>query len=213
MTQFKQKLHSQLPPTTLWGYNGTYPGPTFETRTGTPIHVKWINHLPTTHLLANSIDHTIHGAESTEPEVRNVVHLHGGLVSPASDGYPEAWFPPGESATYYYPNEQPAATLWYHDHTLGITRSNIVAGLAGFYLIHDSVEDGLNLPKGEYEIPLLIQDRTFNADGSLFYPTKGEDDPETPPVWVPEFFGNTILVNGKSGLFLRWNRESTDSGS
>ena len=141
-------------------------------------------------------------AETGGRQDRIAVHLHGGLVSPASDGYPEAWVPPGESATYYYPNEQPAATLWYHDHTLGITRLNIVAGLAGFYLIRDSIEDELNLPKGEYEIPLLIQDRTFNADGSLFYPTKGEDDPEIPPVWVPEFFGDTVLVNGKVWPFL-----------
>jgi spore coat protein A len=202
MTQFTQKLHSQLPPTTLWGYNGTYPGPTFEVRTGTPIEVKWISHLPTTHLLASSIDHTIHGAETTVPDVRNVVHLHGGFTPPASDGYPEAWYTPGGSTTDYYPNENPASTLWYHDHANGITRLNIVAGLAGFYLIRDAVEDGLNLPKDRYEIPLVIQDRTFNTDGSLYYPTKGQGDPETPPVWVPEFFGDTVLVNGKIWPFL-----------
>ena len=202
MTQFTQKLHSQLPPTTLWGYNSTYPGPTFEGRSGTPIRVKWISRLPTDHLLAASIDHTIHGAETRNPDVRNVVHLHGGVVPPGSDGYPEDWFAPGGSRTYNYPDEQQAATLWYHDHALGITRLNVVAGLAGFYLIRDSIEDGLNLPKGQYEIPLLIQDRTFNTDGSLSYPTGGQDDPETPPIWKPEFFGDTILVNGKVWPFL-----------
>src|SRR5258706_5075191 len=90
MTQFYQKLHRDLPSTKLWGYNGTYPGPTFEVRSGTPISVQWLNNLPNHHFLP--IDHTIHGAESNVPDLRTVVHLHGAKVFGDSDGYPEAWF-------------------------------------------------------------------------------------------------------------------------
>jgi len=88
----------------------------------------------------------------------------------------------------------------YHDHALGSTRLNVYTGLAGFYLIRNSVEDDLDLPRGQYEIPLVIQDRFLNADGSLLYPivdTGGDQDPRVPPVWIPEFFGDTVLVNGK----------------
>jgi spore coat protein A, manganese oxidase len=208
MRQVKQKLHKNLPPTTVWGYNGLYPGPTFEVRRGEPIAVRWTNDLPSQHILP--IDTTLHGDEPPTPEVRTVVHLHGAKVLPESDGYPEAWFTNGfgqtgpffETRTYHYPNDQAATNLWYHDHALGTTRLNVFTGLAGFYFIRDAVEDGLNLPAGAYEIPLLIQDRAFNADGSLFYPTQTPGDPEIPPVWVPEFFGDTVLVNGKVWPYL-----------
>src|SRR5205809_614972 len=88
--------------------------------------------------------------------------------------------------------------------TLGITRLNLYAGLTGMYFIRDEVEDNLNLPKGPYEIPLIIQDRYFNLDGSLFYPTQtpGDPDPRVPLIWLPEFFGDTVLVNGKVWPFL-----------
>lgn len=197
MTQFTQKLHRDLNPTTVWGYNGTYPGPTFEVMRGRPIWVKWINKLPTTHLLP--IDPTIHGAQPPNPAVRTVVHLHGGNVPPQSDGFPEDWFTPGSSDTDFYPNQQQAATLWYHDHALGITRLNVYAGLEGFYLLRDTHENLLRLPRGKYEIPMVIQDRSFNTDGSLFYPDTGSG---THPIWVPEFFGDTIVVNGKIWPFL-----------
>jgi spore coat protein A len=196
MTQFTQKLHRDLPETTLWGYNGTYPGASFDLHMGQPILVKWANKLPNKHLLP--IDYTIHGADGN-PDVRSVVHLHGGSVPTQSDGYPEYWFTPGGSALYPYPNTQQASTLWYHDHSLGITRLNVFAGMAGFYLIRDDVEDALNLPAGDYEIPILIQDRTFKPDGSLDYPNVGV----THPVWVPEFFGDTIVVNGKVWPYLK----------
>ncbi|HLG79348.1 MAG TPA: twin-arginine translocation signal domain-containing protein [Ktedonobacteraceae bacterium] len=101
MTQFQQRLHRNLPPTTVWGYNGTYPGPLFEARTYEPMFIQWVNELPTTHFLP--IDHTIAGAETNVPDVRAVTHLHGGHVASQYDGNPPAWFTPGQSRTYYYP--------------------------------------------------------------------------------------------------------------
>jgi spore coat protein A len=203
MRQILQKLHRDLPATRLWAYHGTYVGPTFEVRSGVPIEVQWLNELPARHLLP--IDHGLHGAEREVPEVRTVVHLHGAKVLGDSDGHPEAWFARGFEQTgrlfsrrvYHYPNDQAATTLWYHDHALGITRLNVYAGLAGFYIIRDEVEDGLPLPKRRYEIPLMFQDRSLNADGSLDYPVQGPVAAEVPPVWIPELFADTGLVNGK----------------
>jgi FtsP/CotA-like multicopper oxidase with cupredoxin domain len=140
------------------------------------------------------------------------------------------------SATFSYPNDQRAATLWYHDHTLGMTRLNVYAGPAGFYLIRGGPSD---LPAGTlpgpapargdaagmryYEIPIAIQDRSFNADASLFYPDNraffeglhtgqlqipfipglGCTGPsDVSPIWNPEFFGNTMVVNGRTWPFL-----------
>ncbi|MBJ8105998.1 MULTISPECIES: multicopper oxidase family protein [Bacillus cereus group] len=221
MKEVKQKLHRDLPPTTVWGYNGMYPGPTFEVQRNHPILVKWKNKLPFEHLLP--VDRTIHGAEPDKPSVRTVVHLHEGRVRPENDGYPEAWFtrnfenvgPKFVHEVYYYPNCQRPATLWYHDHALGITRLNVYAGLAGFYLLRDKEEEKLNLPNGKFEIPLVIQDRSFYPNGELFYPTQpGHEPPPAPqppppidptlpnPSVVPEFFGNTILVNGKVWPYL-----------
>ena len=153
--------------------------------------MEWVNELPQRHFLP--IDHTLHGAEANLPEVRSVIHLHGGKTPPDSDGYPEHWYVPGKSATFHYPNRQDAAMLFYHDHTMGINRLNIYAGLQGLYFIRDEVEDSLNLPRGKYEVPLLIYDRFLLPDGQLEYPVSPK--PEAP--WVPEVFGNAILVNGK----------------
>jgi spore coat protein A len=204
MREFTTKVHRDLPPTRMWGYNGMWPGPTFETRRGQPITVKWTNKLPAKHFLP--IDHTIHGAEESLPEVRTITHVHGLKVLPEHDGYPEAWSTAdGKTGPTYspnpsqYPNEQPASTFWYHDHALGITRLNVYTGLAGMYLIRDEEEDALNLPKGRYDIPLLIQDRTFAADGSLVYPPAPQG---THPMWMQEFFGETICVNGKATPYL-----------
>ncbi|HYG58462.1 MAG TPA: multicopper oxidase, partial [Symbiobacteriaceae bacterium] len=196
--QVQQQLHRDFPPTPVWGYEGMYPGPTIEAQVGRPIAVRYVNELPTDHLLP--VDHSIHGAEPFRPEVRTVVHLHGGNVSDEFDGHPDAWFTPGLTTNgprfvtnlFRYPNMQTPATLWYHDHAVGITRLNVYAGLAAFYLLRDEKEKALRLPHGPYEIPLVIQDRTFNADASLSYPD----------TIVPEFFGNTILVNGKVWPFL-----------
>jgi spore coat protein A len=204
MRPFRQKVHRDLPPTAMWGYNNSWPGPTFEARKGQAVSVKWINELPLKHFLP--VDPTIHGAEESVPEVRSVVHVHGAQTLPDSDGYPDAWYTadgklgpvPGVNPARF-PNEQQATTLWYHDHTLGITRLNVYAGLAGFYLIRDEQEDALNLPSGRYEIPLMIQDRSFAADGSLRYPPPQNG---THPMWMQEFFGENICVNGVATPFL-----------
>jgi spore coat protein A, manganese oxidase len=206
MLEFQQKVHRDLPPTTVWGYNGSWPGPTIEAQSGQTLNVNWICKLPTTHLLP--IDHSIHGAESTLPQVRNVAHVHGACTLPDDDGYPEAWFTThGEHGPSFnprpssYPNCQPSATLWYHDHALGITRLNVYAGLAGFYLVRDEAEKTLNLPQGEYEIPLMLQDRLFHRNGSLYYP-KVVNGPREHPIWIQEFYGDMNCVNGKVAPYL-----------
>jgi spore coat protein A, manganese oxidase len=141
-----------------------------------------------------------------------VTHLHGGEVPSAYDGNPDAWFTANgihgsayntavqtdsNSAVYDYPNTQQPTTLWYHDHALGITRINILSGLAGFYLLRDPADAvAPKLPSGQYDIPVCIQDRSFLSDGSLYYPTHG-NNPEVHPYWVYSFLGNAIVVNGK----------------
>ena len=208
MVEFEQKLHRDLKPTRLWGYNGRFPGPLFDVNQGNPIQVKWINDLPEKHLLP--IDRSI--LHHDVPDVRTVVHLHGSETKSDSDGYPEAWYTKnyksvGEFFTrkvYEYPNHQRGATLWYHDHAMGITRLNVYAGLAGMYIIRDKQETALNLPRDKYEIPLMIIDRSFNEDGSLFYPSQPNNPPEflPNPSIIPFFLGDTILVNGKVWPFL-----------
>ncbi len=211
--------------TLAWGYDASYLGATIEARSTRPVIVKYVNGivgldgrpLPK-HLL--TVDHTLHGARDGEPEVRIVPHLHGGHVAAAYDGNPEFWFtadpaapangmggPAGNTATYTYENDQRAATLWFHDHALGVTRLNVYAGLAAVYLLRDDAEDALGLPSGAFEVPLVIQDKSFNDDGSLAYYTVPLINPYTQaplldasgePMYSsrPEFFGNTILVNG-----------------
>jgi spore coat protein A, manganese oxidase len=191
MKAIAAKLHRDLPPTNLWSYGGSVPGVTFETRSGQGLSVEWANELPQQHFLP--IDHSLHGAEKEVPQVRGVVHLHGGKTPPESDGYPEDWYVPGESRSYYYPNGQDAALLWYHDHSMGINRLNIYAGMFGLHVIRDAAEDALQLPRGKYEVPLVLCDRDLRRDGQLSYPVS--PNPEAP--WVPECFGELHLVNGK----------------
>jgi cysteine-rich repeat protein len=200
IVELDQKLHAELPSTRVWGFDdgtagGSFPGPTIEAASGQPIELVWKNDLRdasgalrTTHYLP--VDTCLHGAATPAP--RTVVHLHGGHVPADSDGYPEATFLPGQQVTYDYPNDQPAASLWYHDHAIGITRLNVYMGLAGFYLVRSAAEQALGLPSGEYEVPLALQDRTFNSDGTLRYPAK----------WQEHFFGDKLLVNGKVWPYL-----------
>lgn len=190
MRESEQRLHRQLPPTRLWTYGDCMPGPTIEARSGQPLHVEWINRLPDRHFLP--IDHHICGAEADQPEVRGVVHVHGARVPAADDGYPTDWLVPGQSRRQTYPNRQDAATLWYHDHTMGIERLNLYAGLFGMFLLRDEHELSLGLPDGEHELPLVLSDRLLTEDGQLYYPTSGVSDAP----WVPEVFGNAMLVNG-----------------
>ena len=191
MRQITSKIHRDVKPTRVWGFEDGSPGPTLETRSGEGLLVEWANELPKTHFLP--IDHTVHGAEADKPAVRVVTHLHGAKAPASSDGYPEDWWQPGASKTYYYPNRQEAAQLWYHDHALGITRLNVYAGLFGNFFVRDRFEDALNLPKGRYEIPLTLADRFIDLEGQLYYPIS--PDPGSP--WVPDCFGDAILVNGK----------------
>ena len=196
MRAFSARLHRDLPQTPQWGYGGSSPGPTLEAMRNEPLLVEWVNALPQQHFLP--IDHNIHGAERSKPQVRTVAHVHGARAPSASDGYPEDWFAPGHSAVYHYPNGQDAATLWYHDHAMGITRLNMYAGLMGAYLVRDPEEQALGLPSGECDLPLILCDRLIAKDGQLYYPVS--DDPAAP--WVSECNGNAILCNGKLYPFM-----------
>ena len=165
------------------------------------------------------------GFPNAQSPVPTVTHLHGHETESYYDGGPNGWFTSNgihgsdyatyektdtNAAVYYYHNTQPATTLWYHDHALGVTRLNVLSGLAGFYLIRDnnSTSDYVAplLPSGKYEMPLVIQDRTFNSDGSLSFPTVGSN-PDVHPYWAMDFLGNTILVNGKV-----WPNMNVDQG-
>ncbi len=208
---------------TTWFYSPMaipYLGPTIEAYKGTPVVVKFTNNLPDFHPVQQSIDPTVSPPEiyGVMPGGRVTPHMHGAFTAPQFDGHPFSWWThrgeqgthymslPGagiNEAIYYYCNQQPATHLWYHDHALGVTRLNVYAGLAGLYFLRDAYDTGafaatgttLNLPKGAYEVPLVFQDKTFNIDGSLFYPILGVT-PEH-PIWMPEFFGDTPVINGK----------------
>jgi len=194
-----------------------------------------------------TIDQTIHWADplntgsshhmgSFQPyggTIPTTVHLHGAEVPSASDGAPEGWFTrdglhgkgyntlfstSGNSAVFRYPNTQQSTTLWFHDHTLGMVRINIFAGLAAMYFVRDQFDTGfwnnsLGLPAGNQEVELLIQDRLFDTNGQLLFPDGTPADnpsglngtppnPGAHPWWIPEFFGDAIVVNGKTWPFL-----------
>ncbi len=165
----------------------------------------------------------------TGAPVPAVTHLHGAEVPSAFDGGPEEWFTPtglrgpgysslvtapANQAVYRYPNEQEATTLWFHDHALGTTRINVYGGLAGFYFLRDSRDTGLSnnpikLPAGNQEVEIVIQDRQFDTNGQLYFPDGNgpglngpPPNPTVHPFWNPEFFGDVIVVNGKTWPFL-----------
>lgn len=183
--------------TEVWGYDGVFPGPTIEARRDRPVVIRHTNELP----------------------VPVSVHLHGGKTPPDSDGYPTDLILPRGAAhddhshgghvpgdggrrefkEYRYPNAHRAATLWYHDHRMDFTGPQVYRGLAGLYILRDEVEDGLPLPKGEKEVPLVITDRTFEEDGSFYYPSLDPTLQEEPGVLAPAangMFGDTVIVNG-----------------
>ena len=161
------------------------------------------------------------GAANYNGPIPACVHLHGGEVPPVLDGGPDAWFTSDGSHIghafysrdgialknyniYRYPNSQEGSPIWFHDHTLGATRLNVFCGLAGGYLVTDPANDPANLPE---LIPLVIQDRMFDTNGQLFFPSDSAGgvlwslNPEH-PYWVPEFVGDVICVNGKAWPFL-----------
>jgi spore coat protein A len=181
--------------TAIWGYGGTFPGPTIETTRGRTAVVSHRNLLP----------------------VPTVVHLHGGRTPPESDGYPidflypdgfdvhdhDAMHAAGATATgsrsYTYPLDQRAATLWYHDHRMDFTGPSVWRGLAGFHVHRDAVENALGLPSGERELALMITDRSFDAEGQLLYPSRSRDLLSLPGVqgdYHAGVLGDVVLVNG-----------------
>ena len=196
MREIQAKVHRDVPPTRFWSYGPTPLAPVIEARTGHPLQIEWVNNLPAKHFLP--IDHSLHGCGRDLPDVRTVTHVHGAKVPSKDDGYPDDWFVPGKSRICHYPLQQDSATLWYHDHAMGLNRLNSYAGLAGLFLIRDQTEDALNLPTGKYEIPLVLYDRDFTTDGQLFYGISG--DPDHP--WIPEFNADGILINGKIRPYL-----------
>ncbi len=143
-----------------------------------------------------------------------VTHLHGGVTPSDSDGFPFAWFTFGElkkgpafsSSTFHYFNRQPPTTLYYHDHTIGMTRINNAAGLVGTYILRDPSDPiAPLLPSGKFDMPLVLLDRAFNTDGSIHFTQVG-DNPASHPYWDPEYFGDEITVNGKVWPNLKVNR-------
>jgi spore coat protein A len=183
-------------------YNGSFPGPTIESRRARGTDVDFSNRLG----------------------LPTVIHLHGGRTPPPSDGFPtDLVMPEGSHDTgggaghgamsvvdpradiahgsrrYTYPLDQPAAMLWYHDHRMDFTGPMVYHGLAGVHLVRDDVEDALPLPRGERELPLVIQDRSFASDGSFAYPALDPSLTGTPGVTKSAMhgvLGDVILVNG-----------------
>jgi spore coat protein A len=151
-------------PTRVWGYNGSFPGPTIEARRGRTVVVTHTNHL----------------------DRPTVVHLHGGITEPESDGFPTDALAPGETRLLRYSNNGRAATLWYHDHGWQGAGRNLYMGLAGLYLLKGDSDVDAQLPNGRYDIPLMLQDRTFTNDGELDYDHAGHHGA----------VGNVMLVNG-----------------
>jgi FtsP/CotA-like multicopper oxidase with cupredoxin domain len=226
----------------------TWPGRTFQVRSNEPLQVKWENRLideygvPLPYLLTglngrSVVDTSLHWAYSLHgyddftierDGVPIVPHVHGGHNDFQYDGNPEFFFSPNHrirgpqwvEKKYVYENDQPAGTVWYHDHALGITRLNVYAGMAGFFIIRDDFDTGLPgnplaLPAWPYEAAFAIQDKMFKDTGELFYPAFPGDPfyddfitgegailpperfPGGGPTGLAEFFGDHMVVNGK----------------
>jgi spore coat protein A, manganese oxidase len=150
--------------TRIWGYNGSFPGPTIEAQCGRTTVVTFTNRL----------------------NVPTVAHLHGGVTRPGSDGFPTDTVAPDESRRCQYDNTGRPATLWYHDHSFRGAGRNLYMGLAGLYLLKGADEVDGQLPHGQYDIPLILQDRAFTSDGELEYDHQGHHGAT----------GRVMLVNG-----------------
>jgi spore coat protein A, manganese oxidase len=214
--------------------NATYPGRTFEVQQGSPIAVTWVNGLPTQHVVnidPTLLDGEMPGmgihynpaTNEIAEGIPAVPHLHGKHTDAIYDGTPMQWWTPDGTAmgmdyvdtqqfnptqpanTFTYRNDQQAATLWYHDHAMGVTRLNAYAGMAGFYAIRNQWDTGapdnpLGLPADAYEMGLAIQDKQFLSNGQLWFPANAQtvDGVSNVASTLPEMFGDTILVNGKA---------------
>jgi spore coat protein A len=210
-TEIMRQLHPHLPPTPFWAYDdgsglggqaGSF-GMAVVAESGTPLDVNYTNNLPETYPDWIPVDTRL---TPLGDQVRAMTHLHGAFVAADSDGSPAVTpngFGFGETQMVHYPNEQPATLLWFHDHALGATRLNVFAGLAAAYILRDEFDTGaepnpIGIPGGRYEIPLVIQDRQFNPDGTFLYPTSEIEG----VTWIGEYFGDVMLVNGKVWPFL-----------
>jgi spore coat protein A, manganese oxidase len=212
--QIMRQLHPDLPPTPFFAYDdgsglagqaGSF-GMAIVAHSGTALDVSFTNALPLTYPSWIPVDTRL---TSLGNQLRVMTHLHGGFVAGASDGNPAPGNTPNgfgfgnPTQSVQYPNEQPATLLWFHDHALGATRLNVFAGLAAGYILRDQYDTGsepnpIGIPGGAYEIPLVIQDRQFNSDGTFLYPTSDIEG----VTWIGEYFGNVMLVNGKVWPFL-----------
>jgi spore coat protein A len=214
LREIHRQLHPQLPPTPIWAYDdgtglgaqaGSF-GLVVSARSGTPISMTFRHARPATYPERLPVD------ERFTPlgrQVRTLTHLHGGFVAGGSDGNPAITpqgYGPGETQLITCTNEaahMPASMLWFHDHALGATRLNVIAGLAAGYVLRDAYDTGgepnpIGIPGGAYEIPLVLQDRLFDADGSILYPRSAIAG----STWIGEYFGNVMLVNGKVWPYL-----------
>jgi spore coat protein A, manganese oxidase len=213
-TEIIRRLHPELPPTPLWAYDdgsglegqfGSF-GMALLAESGTPLTVRYTHDLPETYPDWLPVDTRL---TPLGDHVRLMTHLHGGFVAADSDGNPAVTpngFGPGETQSVFYTNQlpqMPASLLWFHDHGLGATRLNVFAGLAAAYVLRDEFDTGdepnpIEIPGGAYEVPLVIQDRLFNPDGTFLYPRSDIEG----VTWIGEYFGDTMLVNGKVWPFL-----------
>lgn len=171
-------------PTRAWSFRGqvlkgdqtnlinleqSYLGPIIRVKKGQKIRIRFKNDIP---------DETI-------------VHWHGLRVPEKMDGHPRYAIPQGKTYIYEYEVRNRAGTYWYHPHPHGRTGPQVYGGLAGLFLVSDDEEKLVGLPSGEYEIPLVIQDRTFDSENQLVYLSRGMMDR------MIGFLGDRILVNGK----------------
>lgn len=213
MRTASHRFHRDLPPSRVWTYEGSMPGPTIEAERGVSVRVEWRNELEGTLPVAVTLAPTetddrgvpvqcLPGLSGGERDANaasllgfTVVHLHGGVTAAPYDGWAENIFAPGQHAVSDYSMDQRAALLWYHDHVMGVTQFTVYAGLAGLWIVRDEHERGLELPEGTpYEVPLLLQDRNFgvDAEGRLTGELVHKTDPGTMEAFAP-----FTTVNGK----------------
>ncbi len=175
--EFKWQYHPEPPydkGSWSWGFDGTTPGPSFYIRCGEPVLVRIFNDLP-----AIGRSNLRFALPSTS------THLHGAHLASESGGYHTDFIDPGEFWDHHYPNfpmghdkRGELTTLWYHDRRLDFAEANLLAGLAGFYLLFDDEDSGnendpnplaFRLPSGKYDLPLLLQDMKFDETGQIAF--------------------------------------------